>query len=513
LTKYPRVKYLISGFEKYSRSAAERKLMKSSIVEAFEPIFYPKSVAVIGASAELTKFGSVILAAILEIGYGGKIYPVNPEGGEIMGLKAFKSLQEIPGEVDLAIITIPAPLVIGALQECLRKGVKGVEIMTSGFKETGTPEGRDMEEELSRIARRGIRILGPNCFGVYCPESGLTIMPGHNFPREAGPVGFLSQSGGLCADLGQIVKGLGIRFSKMVSYGNGCDIAACDLLEYFFADEKTRIIAGYLEGVEDGPRFLRILKENKGKKPVILWKAGLTATGTRAVMSHTGSLGGLEEVWNSALRQAGVIQVHGTEELVDTIYAFLYLPENAGPGVSVMGGGGAISVAASDSLEHLGLSVPLFSKPILQKLKAFFPPVGNSLSNPVDLGNPMIPPPMLRKVMEAAGEDEGMDTLMIIQILYAILFNVRHRLQRDDCPLSQFSYQPELLKACQEIREKYKKAIILIMPDITTDAHMIDLENEWRRERDVYQAAGFPVFKTLDRAARALSHFIHYHRR
>ncbi len=177
-----------------------------------------------------------------------------------------------------------------------------------------------------------------------------------------------------------------------------------------------------------------------------------------------------------------------------------------------MGGGGAISVAASDSLERLGLSVPTFSATLLEKLKTSFPPVGNSLRNPVDLGNPMIPPSTLRKVMEAAGEDDGMDTLIVIQILYYILYQVRHGLKMDDRPLSQFSSQPGLLKACQEIQEKYRKAILLVMPDIVTDAKMIDLEIEWRRERDNYQAAGFPVFKSLDRAARALSHFIRYHR-
>jgi acyl-CoA synthetase (NDP forming) len=448
----------------------------------------------------------------MEIGYGGKIFPVNPEGGEINGLKVYPSLREIPEQVDLAILTIPASLVSGALEECLQKKVKGVEIITSGFKETGTPEGRRMEEELSRIARRGVRILGPNCFGIYCPESGITILPGQNFSRESGPVGFLSQSGGLCADLGQIAKGLGIRFSKMVSYGNGCDVAACDLLEYFFLDEQTRIIAGYVEGVDDGPKFLRLLRENKGKKPVILWKAGLTDAGNRAVTSHTGAMGGREMLWKSALRQAGVIQVNSPEELVDTLYAFLYLPDNTGGRVSVMGGGGAISVAACDSLERLGLSVPLFPERILQQLKNSFPPVGNSLRNPVDLGNPMIPPSMLRKVMEAAGEDEGIDTLIVIQILYYILFQIRHRLRMDDRPLSQFSFQPELLKACQEVREKYKKPIIMVLPDIATDIGMIDLEKEWRRERDVYQAAGFPVFKTIDRAARALSHFISFHK-
>ena len=486
--------------------------MNQQIIEEFKPIFYPRSIAVIGASAEPAKFGNIILSAILEIGYEGKIFPVNPEGGEINGLRAYRTLKEIPEEVDFAIMTIPIPGVMASLEECVSKGVKGVEILTSGFKETGTPEGKEMEREIASFARRGIRILGPNCFGIYCPESGLTILPGQNFSRESGPVGFLSQSGGLCADLGQIAQGLGIRFSKMASYGNGCDVAACDLLEYFFADEKTGIIAGYLEGVEDGTRFLSILKENRKKKPVILWKAGLTPTGGRAIMSHTGSLSGSEAVWNSALKQSGVIQVGSAEELIDTMYAFLYLSPAAGPRVGVMGGGGAIGVAASDSLDRMGLSVPPLSPPILEKLKTFFPPVGNSLKNPVDLGNPMIPPSMLRKVMEAAGEDPGIDTLMVIQILFYILYQLRHRMGKDDRPLSEFSFQPELLKACREVREKYGKPIILIMPDIVTDGRMIDLEVEWRRERDNYQAAGFPVFKSIDRAGRALRNFITYHR-
>ena len=170
-------------------------------MEAFEPLFYPKSLAIIGASAEPTKFGNIILSAIKEIGYGWEIYPVNPEGGEIQGMKVYPSLKEIPGEVDFAIISLPAPLVVSALEECLRKGVQGVAIITSGFKETGSPEGRNMEEELSRIARQGIRILGPNCFGVYCPESGFTIMPGHNFSRKTGTVGIFSQRGGRGAGL------------------------------------------------------------------------------------------------------------------------------------------------------------------------------------------------------------------------------------------------------------------------------------------------------------------------
>jgi acyl-CoA synthetase (NDP forming) len=175
-----------------------------------------------------------------------------------------------------------------------------------------------------------------------------------------------------------------------------------------------------------------------------------------------------------------------------------------------MGGGGAISVAASDSLERLGLSVPYFSPAVLQKLKASFPPVGNSLRNPVDLGNPMIPPSMLRKVMDAAGQDEGIDVLIVIQILFYILYQVRHRMGRDSQPLSGFSFQPELLRACQEIKTRYGKPIILAMPDITTEGQRIDLEVEFRKERDIYQAAGFPVFRSLDRAVRALAHVVRF---
>ena len=161
-----------------------------SLIDAFNPIFYPRALAVLGASADPTKFGNIILSAIQEVGYQGEIYPVNPEGGEIKGVKAFKSLPEVPGPVDFAIITVPASALFKALEECRDKGVKGIEILTSGFKETGTPEGRKMEAEISRFAQGGMRILGPNCFGIYCPESGLTILPGQNFSPGDRPRGF-----------------------------------------------------------------------------------------------------------------------------------------------------------------------------------------------------------------------------------------------------------------------------------------------------------------------------------
>ena len=267
------------------------------------PIFYPRTLAVVGVSRDEAKFGSLFLRALLDFGFKGRIYPVHPEGGEILGLKAYPSVRDIPEPVDLAAIMVPAPHVPAVLEDCLAKGVPGAEVFTSGFSETGDERAAALERELARIARRGIRIVGPNCFGIYCPGGGLTLLPGGNFQRESGPVGFITQSGGHAVEFAREGRGRGIRFSKVISYGNGCDLNESDLLEYMAQDDETRIIAMYLEGPRDGRRFARLVKELAPRKPVVIWKAGLTRTGGRAVRSHTASLAGEEAVWEAFFRQ------------------------------------------------------------------------------------------------------------------------------------------------------------------------------------------------------------------
>ena len=214
----------------------------------------------VGASANLRKYGGIYLRALLGFGYTGKVYPINPRESEILGLKAYPRVSDIPEPVDFATITVPAQAVPAIVEECLVKGIKAVQILTAGFREAGE-EGTRLEEQLTKIAAQGIRIIGPNCFGVYSPGGGLTILPGQYLPREVGPVGCFCQSGGLSLRIPRRASDLGIRFSQVISYGNACDINECDLMEYFSRDPETKIIIGYLEGVKDGPRFLSAFRK------------------------------------------------------------------------------------------------------------------------------------------------------------------------------------------------------------------------------------------------------------
>jgi acyl-CoA synthetase (NDP forming) len=219
----------------------------------FEPLFHPRSVAVIGASNDVTKFGGRTYSALKARCFQGRIYAVNPSVTEVDGDRAYARVQEIPETVDMAIVSVAAPHVVQTIAECAEKGVRAVQILTAGFRETGFAEGARWEEQIAQIAREsGIKIVGPNCFGIYSPESALTVLPGPDFPSESGPVGLLAQSGGFTSSLVRKAMGLGIRFSKAVSYGNACDLNEADYLSYFEADDQTRMVGAYIEGVRDG---------------------------------------------------------------------------------------------------------------------------------------------------------------------------------------------------------------------------------------------------------------------
>jgi acyl-CoA synthetase (NDP forming) len=264
------------------------------------------------------------------------------------------------------------------------KKVKAVQLFTAGFDETGDHEGSRLQEELVRIARSGgVRIIGPNCVGIYCPESRISFAS--DFPREAGKVGFISQSGGytyLAVRMGAV---RGLRFSKVVSYGNASDINESELLEYLAHDPETEIITAYIEGTRDGQRLLRALAEATAEKPVIVIKKGRTEAGSRGTRSHTGALAGNDTVWDAAFRQAGVIRVEDIEELVDVLVAFLFMPLPAGRNVAVVGAGGGASVRASDECEAGGLTLPPISDEVKAALNQVVPLAGSMLRNPVDI--------------------------------------------------------------------------------------------------------------------------------
>jgi acyl-CoA synthetase (NDP forming) len=375
---------------------------------ALDYMFHPRSVAVVGASTQDGP-GSFI-SAIKEMGFTGDLYPVNPKADEIAGLKCYPRLTEIPGDVDHVISSVPLRFVEQLVEDCAEKHVKVIHFFTAGFSETGDEEAAALEARiLERAKQQGMRVIGPNCMGLYVPAAGLSFMPG--MPVEPGPVALLSQSGANAGEFCRTGAVRGLRYSKVVSYGNGTDVRESELLEYCAEDPDTDVIACYIEGLRDGPRFLRALRKASAVKPVVVLKGGRTEAGSRAANSHTGSLAGSLQIFDAAVRQAGAIRVDRMEELVDTTVAFRYLRDVRGPRAGIVGGGGGYSVLASDEIGSHGLQMPALPDDIQQKLHDFTPTAGTSVRNPVDTSVGWGPDglkPMLdtiRIVAEAANVD------------------------------------------------------------------------------------------------------------
>ncbi len=470
------------------------------------PLFYPRTMAVAGVSRDKAKFGTIFLRALLDFGFKGKIFPVHPDGGEILGLQAYPSIRDIPGPVDLAAVMVQAPLVPAVLEDCLAKGVPAAEVFTSGFSETGDARAAALERELTAIARRGIRIVGPNCFGVYCPGGGLTLLPGGDFQRESGSVGFITQSGGHAVEFAREAKGRGIRFTKVISYGNGCDLNESDLLEYMAQDDETRIVAMYLEGPREGKRFARLVKELAPKKPVIIWKAGLTRTGGRAVRSHTASLAGEEAVWRAFFRQTGAVPVRDLEELGDTVLAFLHLPSSTGRRVGVVAGGGGLSVAAADACDRLGLEVPPFDEGAEVKLREAIPAAGTSLRNPLDMGVPLVPAPVFERVLDVVAASQRVDTIIATQGMFHVLGG-----RFGPPPSQKEAFLQALVEVPARVKDRSGKPIVIVLPVDGDEVEMIEAEKGRRKIRDQYLSMGIPAYPTLERAARAVANVSAYY--
>jgi acyl-CoA synthetase (NDP forming) len=339
-----------------------------------------------------------------------------------------------------------------------------------------------------------MRIVGPNCFGIYSPESALTVRPGPDFPSEGGSVGVLSQSGGLASSLIRKAMGLGIRFSKVVSYGNACDLNETDFLSYFGADEQTRMVGAYIEGVRDGRRFFEVARRTSLRKPIFIWKGGLTALGGRAVTSHTASLGGSKRIWEGILRQTGVIPVMGIDEMIDLMVGFLHLPDFRGRRVSVVSGGGAITVEACDQLDPAGLSMPGFSEQTLEAIRALLPATGNSVRNPIDTGPPIFLLPTAKRILEAVAASDRIDAVIV----------------QHEVIVRSPVFVEELAQVIPSVREASAKPFIVTMPAPTTSSDAVNVEETRRRYREWYLRCGIPVFDTLQCAVRALDRIICY---
>ena len=353
-------------------------------IAQLDALFHPKSVAVVGVPRGM-KTGKLFLISLLDLGFPGDIYPVNPQAQEIDGLKAYPSVSAIPGSVDLAIVLVPNHSALSVVKECAAKGVKGAVLFTAGYKETGTDEGMELENELVRVARSsGMRILGPNCMGFYVPKTGLSFLP--ELSKEPGPVGIISHSGSVANILCRMGPQKGIRFSKAVSLGNECDLSFAHFLTYLGTDPETHVIGGYLENIKDGTFFLNALRKASLEKPVILWKQGLNPEGCQAAFSHTGALTGSKEIWEAVVRQGGAVPVVGFEPWVDALMGFSLLPHDLGDRVTIISGPGGLAVSAAEACGNVGVRLAELSAQTRAKLAEFVSPTGTSLKNPVDVG-------------------------------------------------------------------------------------------------------------------------------
>lgn len=461
-----------------------------------EYLFHPKNVAVVGVSTNLTRVGPgrMYVEALLDAGFKGSVYPVGRSGGEIFGLKVYPELMDIPDNVDYVISAIPAHDTPQLIRDCAAKGAKTVHMFTAGFSEIAAAEGKILESEVTRLARRsGIRIIGPNCMGLFCPGTGLTFET--DLPRKSGHIGFVSQSGGNAIQAVREAQTKNLYFSKIISYGNAADLDESDFLEYLAGDPKTRIITAYIEGLKDGERFKKVMRRAARRKPVIFYKGGTSEGGQRAVASHTGAIAGSEMVWASFLKQAGAVQVYSLDEMMDMAALFSYLEPPKGKAVGIIGIGGGNSVLAADSSAREGLSVPLLPPATRRRLEAIYSSeAGGSFRNPVDMYFAKFN--LAHETMKAVADCPQID---VIIIHITIGWN-----PKNDVNLAM-THVELLTRLCREIN---KPVAVVLRPFGPARYSRVAGDAEAALFK-----AGFPVFFSVSRAARAISRYVDYHQR
>lgn len=359
--------------------------MPADPANSLKAFFTPASVAVIGASTHPEKLGYAVLKNLVEGGYSrrGQVFPINPKATEILGQRAYATVQEVPGPVDLAVIVIPYPLVPQALRTCGEKGIPAAIVISAGFREAGR-EGLERELELIEIARRyGIRLIGPNCLGVIDTFTPLNASFAAGTPPK-GPMAFMSQSGALGTAVLDIALAGRLGLSKFVSLGNKADVDEIDLLQAWQEDDATRVILIYSEGMRDGQKFIEVARQATAKKPVVAIKSGVTQAGSRAVSSHTGSLAGSEQAYQAAFRQAGVLRADSMQSLFDIALALGYQPPLRGDRIAIVTNAGGPGILATDALERAGLSLARFTTETIASLQQYLPDAA-SAANPVDV--------------------------------------------------------------------------------------------------------------------------------
>jgi acyl-CoA synthetase (NDP forming) len=389
---------------------------RSDLQQRLDRAFNPRTVAVVGDKRAMAYLWLRSMST-----FQGKVYSVQIDPKEIPGIEAlgvpnYPSLLDIPDEVDYVVCAVPRQASARIIADCIDKGVGAVTLFTSGFAETETEEGIRLQEQIGEMARRAdLLLVGPNCMGIY--NRRLGVRNSWELPAgDAGNVGFISQSGTHCINFSLVGDRHGIHCSKAVSFGNAIILDAADYLEYMTDDVETEVIGIYLEGAKDSRRFFSVLREAARRKPVVVWKGGVTEAGARAIYSHTAALATAPALWDAAMRQAGAVQTESLDETIDAVKALVYCTPGKGYRVGLVAMTGGQSVVITDAFEREGLEVPLLTEASYEKLSGFFNIIGGSYHNPLDSGGTIgwgFAPQNLQRLLMILDEDENVDAITI----------------------------------------------------------------------------------------------------
>ncbi|MSQ30227.1 MAG: hypothetical protein EXR68_07060 [Dehalococcoidia bacterium] len=470
-----------------------------------DPIFHPRAIALVGvSSSEDTGSrgggGGGFLASLLEQGFEQRhgLYPVNPKMTTVRGLPCYPTLLDTPDPVDHVISLIPARAVPTLVDQAIQKKVRSIHFYTAGFSETGDPAMAAMEADvIGKLRAAGIRAFGPNCMGLYVPSEQVAFMNG--FPGEPGNVMVISQSG---ANAGDIVHGLGrrgVRFSKVISFGNGIDVRAHHLFDYAVADPQTEVITAYVEGVQDGRLMFEAVKAAARVKPVILLKGGLTSAGARAAHSHTGSLAGSVEIFDALCRQTGAMRAETMDDLHDLVVAVTTSVKRIkGRGVGLIAGGGGFAVLSSDAIATAGLDVPPTPEETKRLLREYIPTAGTSVNNPIDANSatPELAQKTLRLVSEASTNDVVIAAPSLGQRGLPDAHDTAAPPERDEQVRDQIRAGVEMYARTQE---ETGTPIVALLRERSATVEQMDLFYQ-----EAYRA-GVGTYPTVARAARAIA--------
>ena len=433
---------------------------------------------------------------LLKLGYAGKIYPVNPKADEILGLKSYPSVSALPEVPDMVTVSVPARFLAGVLEDCASVGALNIHVFTSGFSETSTEEGLELERAVREVAtRNGVRVVGPNCLGVHSPNASFSTIG--DVANKPGGAAFVAQSGGHSMDFIFRAGDVDLGVSKVISFGNALVLESPDYLEFLGNDDSTTAVGMYIEGVTNGPKLLRLVRDINPRKPVIIWKGGLSESGSRAAASHTGSLAGQSAVWDAFFRQTGAVRAGSVEEVVDVMQAFVHLPTPRSNRLAMIGSGGGNSVAASDICSQEGLDMAVLSDETSARLREFIPDAGNSVRNPVDLSFMANVRDKQQQAAELVTADPSIDILLMIPSLNEYV---------DAGP------EPEKAVAADfsEIARSHSngKPVVILLPLRIRDPR---IKMDYQKLRSAFDEAGLLTYTDLRRACRALAKFVQYH--